>query len=274
MGKVLSIVFTIAFYLLPAANLSAADGPKKIRVFSDVDDTIKISYVHDFAENAAFSSYPEQLFFGMNTVYTEARKNQQKLGNKISFSYVTNGIDFTVNDAHRALLKNFRFPNPKNHFPTNLLDKLRHREHKFETIMAAIKNDLPDEVVLIGDNGEQDPAIYRKISNAIKKLSEQVGKEIKVLTYIHIVYKPKTPNTQSLRQDQKAFHNAGDLAILMHNDGLISAEQRDSVVRIVRARIKKEGPYRVWGQLVYPWFKYKDLGYMVPNSCLSFYISK
>lgn len=126
-----------------------------------------------------------------------------------------------------------------------LMDKLRHREHKFETIMAAIK-----------------------------KLSDQTGKEIEILTYIHIVYKPKSPGTQSVLQGQKGFHKAGDLAVLMHNDGLISEEQRDSIVKIVKARIQKEGPYRVWGQLNYPWFKYKDLGYMTPNSCLDFYTSK
>ncbi|OYZ23083.1 MAG: hypothetical protein B7Y39_06230 [Bdellovibrio sp. 28-41-41] len=274
MLKLMSIVFTIACYLLPAQALSATDGGKVVRFFSDVDDTIKISYVHNLAEGAAFSSYADQLFFGMNTTYSEARKYQQKLGNKVSFSYVTNGIDFTINDTHRALLKNFRFPNPGNHFPMTLIDKLKHREHKFETIMTAVRNDLPDRVVLIGDNGEHDPAIYLKVANAIKKLSAEIDKEIEVVTYIHIVYKPKSPNTQSVRQHQKGFHNAGDLAILMHNDGLISEEQRDTMVRIVKARIQKEGPYRVWGQLVYPWFKYKDLGHLAPNSCLSFYKSK
>ncbi|GEM_PF-3129212 len=271
MIKRLSILTTIFYFLLSAVVMANEVDPQNVRVFSDVDDTIKISFVRDFENSVALSVYQDALFYGMNTVYSGVRKNQVQQGNKIAFSYVTNGVDFTVNQTHRGLLRSFRFPNPGNHFPQSLYEKIKKKAHKFDVITRAIKTEWPNRVVLIGDNGERDPIIYDQIRKAIQKQAAIEGRKIEILIYIHIVYKPSNAKTKGLRPTQQAFHNAGDLAILMHKDGLLSLEQKDQIVTSVKRKIEKEGRNRVWTPLVYPWYKYYNMGQLGRSSCQQFY---
>lgn len=271
MTKIMSILMTVSCFLLPAFAATNAPNSKDIRVFSDVDDTIKISHVRDFKSSVALAFYQNALFYGMNTVYSSLRKNQIQRGNKVIFSYVTNGIDFTVNQTHRSLLHHYKFPNPANHFPQNLIEKIQKKTHKFDVITRTIKNEWPDIAVLIGDNGERDPIIYDQIRKAIEKQAAIEGRAIEVLTYIHIVYKPSNPRTFGLRNGQQAFHNAGELAVLLHKDNLVSLEQRDEIVDSVKRKIAIEERNRVWTPLVYPWFKYYDLGVLAPSICRQFY---
>lgn len=271
MFKILSIRTTIFYFLLPVVSMATKPETQDLRVFSDVDDTIKISYVRDFENSVALSVYQDALFYGMNTVYSSVRNNQVQQGNTVAFSYVTNGVDFTVNQTHRGLLRRFKFPNPSNHFPQTLYEKIKKKAHKFEVITRAIKSEWPDRVVLIGDNGERDSIIYDQIRKAIEKQAAIEDRKIEILIYIHIVYKPSNLKTQGLRRGQQAFHNAGELAILMHKDGLMTDDQKDQIVASVKRKIENEGRNRVWTPLVYPWYKYYDLGLLGQSSCRQFY---
>lgn len=271
MIKILSILSTVFYFLLPMVVFASTEVPIRIRIFSDVDDTIKISAVRDFTDSVALSVYQDALFYGMNTVYSSVRKEQVQKGNKIIFSYVTNGIDFTVNQTHRGLLHRYKFPNPNNHYPQNLYEKVKRKAHKFDTITRAIRNDWPDRVVLIGDNAERDPVIYDQIRKAIEKQAAAEGRKIEILTYIHIVYKPSNPKTKGIRPGQQPFHNAGDLAMILYKDNFLSAGQKDYIVDLVKKKIAKEGRNRVWTPLVYPWYKYYNLGALGQSSCQQFY---
>jgi MoaA/NifB/PqqE/SkfB family radical SAM enzyme len=210
----------------------------------------------------------------MNSVYQALKEDQEViLGKKgIDFTYVTNGVNFTVNETHGAILKDFGFPDPGHYFPRTLKDLIKKKEHKFDTIMAQVSANDPQHVILIGDNGESDPKVYDKITKAIGARALKKGKQVKVSVYIHMVYTPKNKKTLDLFPGQQAFYNAGDLAILMNRDGLLSADKKSAIVKDVLIKVRNESKFKVYGPLVYPYFKTRNMGLLgIKLSCLSTY---
>lgn len=218
----------------------------KVLVFSDVDDTIKISYVRDRLEMVSFSVFYDSLFYGMNSVYQGVAATTGA-----RFHYVSNGWKPTVAQTHQTLLKDFNFPNRENFYARKLKKILKKFPHKLSTITSIAMKENANTVVLIGDNGENDPKTYRDIEYNLEQYFKSRGKNIKVFTYIHTVYQPK-----DLYPGQQAFANAAELAVQLAENNLIDKTVAKSIVADVVDRIHTEGKNRVYGPLVNPFFKY------------------
>lgn len=215
-----------------------------------MDDTVKISYVRNKWETVSFSTYADSLFYGMNVVY-------QKMAEKgATVHYVSNGWKPTVDQTDKRLLNNFNFPNQENFYTRTLEEIFNKYPHKLSIINSITKQKNPDVVVLIGDNGEQDPKTYHDASLALAHYFESQGKKIKIYTFIHLVYKPTNETTLDLYPGQKSFINAADLALQLAENKLLPKLTAKAIVAYVVQQIQIEGKNRVYGPLVYPFFKY------------------
>ncbi len=138
-----------------------ADGG--VSVISDIDDTIKISGVGNRKELLANTFLREfQSVAGMAELY------QNWAASGVSFHYVSSSpwqLYQALQDLHTELsfpvgtmhLRNFRLRD-------QLFKKFRIRRHGKVSAIQSLLKGLPNQkFVLIGDSGEKDPEIYRKI---------------------------------------------------------------------------------------------------------------
>ncbi|MCK6596976.1 MAG: DUF2183 domain-containing protein [Bdellovibrionaceae bacterium] len=179
-------------------------------VISDIDDTIKNSFVLDkmeMVENTFKSDVP---FKGMAELY-----NILKAKNPTTeFVYLSNALDFISETSHRTLLLKGHFPEGRLILRKSLTDK----KHKLRVITKLILDEKPDKVILIGDNGESDVSIY----DQVKKLFS----DLNIIVAIHTVYNSGGSNNKgaALFVDQVPFVTAIDLSQEFLNLDLISLE--------------------------------------------------
>ena len=153
----------------------SASARAKTLIVSDIDDTIKQSHVLNIGDaiSRMFHSGKEMPFFGMAELYRELAKNKD-----IEFAYVSNAPDFLMYGVHWDFLRINRFPMGKIYMPGLTTRK----DHKLRTIRNLVRLNKPDQIVLIGDNGEQDPEIYNRLRREFK------NNNILVSVWIHRVY--------------------------------------------------------------------------------------
>ncbi|MCB0369662.1 MAG: DUF2183 domain-containing protein [Bdellovibrionales bacterium] len=250
---------------------SMAFANQKIVLISDVDDTIKISDVRYLYDKVSFSVFKDSLFFGMNLVYQAiAQKDSESVSSE--FHYVSNGWKPTVEESHGAILNDFKFPDAHNYRPRNLKEVLTKVSHKENQIQSIVNQEQPDVLILVGDNGEKDPKTYHEMAKKIKKQYESEGREVKIYTYIHIVYEPKNKQTLDLMPDQIPFSNAAELAVELAERGLIKGTSAIKIINAVKEKLAIEPANSVYGPLVNPYFKYrKKTSYYHRSQCLRNY---
>lgn len=242
--------YLIAFLLLFNSFWALASEKKvpKLVVISDVDDTIKVSNVRDSVERISYSVFNDSLFYGMDLVYKSLYTPNSE------FFYLSNGWRPTVEESHQAILNDFKFPYPHNYIPRNLGQIIKKEAHKKLRIAEIVEKTNPDILVLIGDNGEKDPQIYHEMSQKLQG-SNSESSSLKIFTFIHTVYKPDHEN--ALFPEQTDFATAAELAVLLNEKDLLPRDKTLNIVQEVTKKIQSEGKGRVYGPLVYPYFKYR-----------------
>lgn len=241
-------------YPIEAANVELQKEPIKVLVVSDMDDTVKVSNVRDHVERISYSVFNDSLFYGMNLAYQAIKK---KFNSQYTqFYYLSNGWRPTVEESHQAILNNFSFPDAKNYLPRSFSDILKRVAHKKIQIQRLVTEVQPELLIFIGDNGEKDAQIYHEMHEKIKSQYSAQGKSIKILTYIHTVYKPTNIVTGDLYPEQVAFSNAAELAVLLSEAKVIGKIEALKVATDVLLKAKLEKKNGVYGPLVNPYFKY------------------
>lgn len=237
--------------------LGTMQAQAKTLVISDVDDTIKISYVRSKMEMVSFSAFADSLFFAMNDVYQELEQKAKRSGEDMKFYYLSNGFTPTVEEVHTKVLRDFDFPKGRYISRPNPLVKT----HKLDHIRRLINIEKPERVIFIGDNGEKDPIDYRKI------VLEYAASGIHFSTHIHMVYdQPKDVSPQlyanlkgrdqeGMFPAQLGFLNAAELAVQLFDIGQIDRQQTSRLVSLVEAAVQEQKANAVYGPLVAPFFK-------------------
>lgn len=260
--KKLRLLLSLLFCF--TASLALAKAPKLVLI-SDVDDTIKASDVRDSLERISYSVFNDSLFYGMNLTYQALNKDGSQ------FFYLSNGWRPTVVESHQAILNDFNFPQGENYIPRNLGEIISKVPHKKNRIAEIVKSTSPEIIVFVGDNGEKDPQIYHEMKAKIENDYHLQGKKVRILTYIHTVYKPDAHS--QLFPEQVAFSNAAELAVLLNEEKLLSFEQTMKIVLNMLYKVKKEKANSVYGPLVYPFFKYRGrLASFNHQQCLRSYM--
>ena len=111
--------------MFSVALLGHSEG--SLLVFSDVDDTIKVSYVRSKKEMISYSVFNDSLFYGMNDVYRGIAESfrPDQAADQVKFHYVSNGWKPTVQETHSALLVDYGFPDSKNYYNRRLKEILK-----------------------------------------------------------------------------------------------------------------------------------------------------
>lgn len=213
-------------------------------VVSDLDDTLKISHVLSTVGMVDNSIAYKNHFTGMSELYQSMGKEQ-----KVIFAYVSNSPEALMYYPHRQFLFYNRFPDGYLYLRPDILDE----NHKFETISHLVDTMKPDSLILIGDNGEMDPVIYKAI--------EAKYDEIPSRTFIHQVYSVLSSGQtgRALQSGQVGYSTSVDLAVLLREQGAIREDDFHQFVSKIVPRILKEKMHLTSGEIAFPqWMDCRD----------------
>lgn len=161
-----------------------ANQAKKILLVSDIDDTIKVSHIL-----SRFGKYARALdittpFRGMAPLF-QLIQNENPFSTQIV--YLSNAPKELVgvpaaSVSHQLFLVNNRFPEGELILREDITDP----NHKIRTLRRLIEAEMPDVLILIGDNAEKDVDVYHEVTREYAYLTQ-----MQVVTFIHQVYSAK-----------------------------------------------------------------------------------
>lgn len=137
--------------MLFLGSLAAA----KVVVVSDIDDTIKVSHVLDPDSAVGNALKVGNVFRGMSYLYSLIQASHHQT----QFFYLTNAPQVGFDRIHARFLEIHEFPNGDLLLRRNITDN----EHKIRSLRKIVDDNSGAQFILIGDNGERDPAFYNQI---------------------------------------------------------------------------------------------------------------
>lgn len=181
-------------------------------VISDLDDTLKVSHVLSKWESVRNGLSGTTAFAGM----PELLRSLERPYEFPDFIYLSNAPAFLMWEQHKLFLAQNRFPDGS----LRLRDSVLNSSFKLQALRE-ILTPVPDgdEVLLIGDNGESDPAVYAQIVREFPR--------IRFLTLIHQIYTTREGDGEvgsKLEGDQLGFVTAIDAGLLLLERGWLREE--------------------------------------------------
>lgn len=208
--KLLNYLFKCILVVSSTATVFA-----KTLVISDIDDTIKMSHVNSFIDNISNAYRTDIPFKDMPVLYSELIK----VDSVVQFYYVSSAPSILMQSSHSEFLVGNYFPKGGLYLREKSIDKVVFKVSKISEI---IYNEKPNRVILIGDNGENDPIIFNEI---LRKFS---SKKIEFLSLIRIAY-GKHEGTK-LFDNQLSFITGGEAALYLYDLELITSESAKKVL--------------------------------------------
>lgn len=181
-------------------------------VVSDIDDTIKVSHVLDPDSVASNSLRVGNVFRGMTQLYNLiAQKNKST-----KFYYLTNAPKAGFSKIHGLFLWVHQFPKGE----LLLRQDIRDQNHKIRSLRKIFQRHPEAQFVLIGDNGEKDPLVYKQI-----KLENP---QAQVLTFIREAYSSKhsEPDDRGMRlfPGQNGFVTPLEISLGLQLNGILNVQ--------------------------------------------------
>lgn len=186
-------------------------------LISDIDDTIKESNVLS-TTNAVIRggrTDKDMSFHGMAELYRLLAVENEN----IDMNYISNAPMIPMSYFHDKFLKQSKYPQADNLY----LREDRGEDHKLTYISKILDIVQPDEVILIGDNGEKDSEIYSQIANQYP--------EIKFHVFVRVVY-THAEGGSALEGGQTAFVSSADLALHLFKANLLSWDSADKILNL------------------------------------------
>jgi len=194
------LIITIAIIFVNFAHA-------KTLIISDIDDTLKATYVRSFWGKIKTRNHTNSFFKSMPELFEAILDEDAE--NKIF--YVSNAPGWLIGDAHDELIQ-------RNDFPQGpvLLRKGSSETFKMRAFRKIIKTEAPDTVLLFGDNAENDPKFFNAIENEFKNVN--------FVSAVHMMYDTNVfaANNNKLFDDQIAYASAFDLIIHIFESGILS----------------------------------------------------
>ncbi len=221
----------------------------KTLVISDIDDTIKATHVLNITDAVASQApYLNEIEFGgMNAVY---RLFQSQISN-VKIYYVSNGLRFMgVNSVPATFLTANNYPQAAHLSLRSSRDF--YMNTKVDRIVEIIKKEKPSQLILIGDNGEQDTEVYATIRSLYP--------QIPALTFIHQVYSTRSYSEagKKLEAEQIGYVTSVDLAMELYTRGVIFENGIDWLMEQVMPSLLVENSSS-GGNLIFPkWVDCRD----------------
>ncbi len=244
--KSVLVILILSQFVAPQAALAMTvnETSQKVLLISDIDDTIKVSHILSYkswdpavAFRVLNSTTP---FKGMASLY-QTLKNQSY--SQFNVVYLSNapskkfGITF-IEKSHRKLIKNNGFPEGDLLFKDIAFDK----DHKIKSIREMVQKYNPEVVIMIGDNGEQDAAVYSQATEEFKTQG------LHSITYIHQLYwsQSEKEKGQLLKQGQIGYTTPFEIAYDLYLKKLVNQASIDWMVSHVVPDIENEKSKFFW----------------------------
>lgn len=255
-----SVASAMVFLALVMCSLySQAWASKKVLVVTDVDDTIKVSHVLKNISKVGRAADVYSPFTGMAQLLQLIRNENPASTHIVYLSNAPEelaGIP-AASFTHGAFLKQNRFPEGEFILRKNIFDS----EHKIKTLRILIESEMPEVLILIGDNGEKDVDVYQQISQEYAYLNH-----MKVVTFIHQLYSSKNsffvPDTfeeigRSLYAGQIGYVTPVEISLKLNELGLIGADKAEWMIQNIAPFIVKEDRFKFDGfmAMTFPRFK-------------------
>lgn len=200
--------------LIFAALLVAQISQAKTLLISDVDDTIKLANIPSTVQSARYALDDESRFTGMAALYHLITQDAPEFGGVI---YLSNAPTWLMKDTHLDFLTNGEFP--KGTYIGRTTDSAA--SHKLNRIREILNKEKPDRVILVGDNGENDPLFYSMIQ------MEFSSQGIEFIPFLRLI--TDTP----IQPKQTAFVTPIEVALTLREAGLLSTRATDWLVQAV-----------------------------------------
>ena len=253
-------IFVILFLILFSSM-----GFSKTLIVSDIDDTIKVSHVRDSIDLGLNAFVTTGAFKGMSEVYHSMVAQPET-----EIIYVTNAYDYLMSDSHNEFLRKNNFPKGKIFFR-----KWGSEDHKFKTIKNYIDKNKIDEVILIGDNGEEDISHYNRIFQHYETkvrfdhVSKEFKKRLSVVTYIRILYS-KPDEVLPLEENQMGFVSPLELLIDLTSLGYITTDRFSNLAEKLALDISISEKVDTKAPQYFPdWINCKGFTYDAPSEILN-----
>lgn len=199
--------------------IAAAQTPKMILI-SDIDDTIKLTrivnrgHLKSELENAINA---HGAFIGMSQIYSMLHASGVEI-------YYVSGAPRLISHLPKDFIEDSGFPSGPVFLRWNLFSSIE--DFKVKKIREILQQNQGARIILIGDNGEKDCASYKRV-----KEDPEVGSMVKGI-YIHKLYEGYP--SMDPPQGQHIFVTAGELALALHADELLTTDQLREVLVTVR----------------------------------------
>ncbi|MBC7419296.1 MAG: DUF2183 domain-containing protein [Bdellovibrio sp.] len=168
-----------------ASTLVFAGTNKKVLLITDIDDTIKVSHVLSTTGKVSRAADITTPFTGMSQLL-QWIIIMNPLSTKMV--YLSNAPEEiagvpAIKFSHQSFLEYNSFPKGD----LLLREDWANENHKIETIRNLIDSEMPEIVILIGDNGERDAEIYHQA------VVEYGNLGIQIIPFIHQLYATEIP---------------------------------------------------------------------------------
>lgn len=238
----------VVFFLLSSV------GYAKTLIVSDIDDTIKVSHVRNKVDLFWYSQVTTNAFKGMSYVYNAILNEDLYLYNEPDSEviYVTNANSFFMKNSHTKFIKKNNFPEGKIFFQKSNSDV----DHKYNTIKSYLETHSFDELILVGDNGQQDINFYSRITEEFKD-------KLTIRTYIRQVYGAPT-EVLPLAPGQIPFVSPLEILEDLENQSLLSLETFYAVANQIAKEIVDEGAVDPYKPQYFPkWLNCKGMEFSI-----------
>lgn len=220
---------------------------RTVLLVSDMDDTIKVSHVLDPDSAVGNAIAVKNAFMGMPELY----QRLSRIEGATPIHYLSNAPRKIMIKSHRKFIRKNKFPRGELVLNSKLIDP----EHKIKSLRKMIETFRPDEMILIGDNGEHDPEVYAQI----RKEYPHIGG----LTYIHLAYSKfgfEGSFGKPLLDNQIGWATSLDLALDLMFKGYIVMKDYLKVVKAVEERaLAEKNDVERNRQMMFPaWFDCRD----------------
>jgi hypothetical protein len=208
----------------------AIEHQDKTLLVSDIDDTIKRTDVLNKAEAAINALQSHDAFGGMPTLYNQWHGENTDSKQIIYLSAAPGPLI----ELSKRFLKNSSFPGDTSDVTRSVISgrSLTESAGEFKTKKLLELYDqqvaagtVPDNYILIGDNGEQDMIAY---GNFIDYVASKGGDTSHIYSFIHHVY--DTPTGSEIAAPHRSWVTAGDLAVQLRQLNLINDASLGSVL--------------------------------------------
>lgn len=199
----------------------------KTLIVTDIDDTIKIAHVLE--EPVSYATEYESRFKGMSDLY-------HALLNELPDSkivYLTNAYSFIMKNNHKKFLSQGGFPKGE----LLLRSFGEGSDYKKVQLRNLIHRENPDQVILLGDNGEMDIDHYDVIAREFK------SENIQFYQYVRILYSPIAKDKiLPLRANQVGFVTPIEIVLNLKNKKVVSERFSQELFQIIGSEIMSDVP--------------------------------